>query len=125
LLPTAEIVVVVQFTALKRFIRREHLPADASRGCLIPGVLAALTLHNNTFTNSSPLFQRTLLSESALLTMPIPDLSMPYNVILLVTHQFDSTQLFPIICLFADYHLFGLLLGLLNQRLFSSTKRLN
>jgi len=80
-----EVVVAVQFTAQKRLIRREYLPADASRGCTIPGGLVTLTFRHQDLPSSKPVFQRLFLTESALVTMPIPDLSMPYNVIMLTS----------------------------------------
>ena len=60
-----------QFEAHKRFLHRDDYDADASRGVQVPPVF--LIIEGEGF----------FVTPSRLITMPIPDFSMPYNVIMI------------------------------------------
>lgn len=112
--------VLTRFSATRRFVRRELLPPDASRGLLLPPAFAQLHISfrsSNQTTRTppppGPLDSRclramrasgrdggeecraTAFSGSSLLTMPIPDLSMPYNVLTLVRAVPMNRALYP------------------------------
>ena len=108
--------VLTRFSATRRFVRRELLPPDASRGLLLPPAFAQLLVSfrpsNQTSPPPGPLDSRclrvmrasgrggevcraTAFSGSSLLTMPIPDLSMPYNVLTLVRAVLMNRALYP------------------------------
>lgn len=86
------------YQANKRFVRREMQPVDASRGALVPPSLLTICSTNanastGDLNDRRDTFQysltdingcRVLYTDNFLITAPIPDASMPYNVITLV-----------------------------------------
>lgn len=76
------------YHANKHFISREAQPVDASRGALVPPSI--LTICDTSTANVSSVRRnmqgcKVIYTDSFLVTTPIPDASMPYNVITLVS----------------------------------------
>ena len=67
---------------VKSFISLEDFPPDASNGIR---VLPAIIRFHNLDANISHAGGRTFVTKDHLLSQPIPDLSMPYNVVALVS----------------------------------------
>jgi len=78
-----EVVVITTFHATKRLLTRAAQPIDASRGVIIVPSVLVVTNPTMTRTHSEQLMYNT---PSFLITSPIPDASMPYNVITLVSY---------------------------------------
>lgn len=68
--------IVIQYTALKRFLHRERFEPDVSRGLAINP-----TIISYSYQNISKLLS---ITSSDIVTIPYPDASMPFNVITLV-----------------------------------------
>lgn len=68
---------VVHFQARKSFLRRHEIPPDASRGIVLHPSEAYYVDGNGRI--------HTFQSQALLLQAPTPDMSMPYNVITLVS----------------------------------------
>ena len=62
------------------------MPGDMSRGIEMHPVAVTVTEPHTDHSSQSPL-RYTLLSEAHLITLPIPDASMPFNVLTLVTNM--------------------------------------
>jgi hypothetical protein len=75
--------VTASFVARKRHLHREEYPADASRGLDVPPALVAAW----PCAAAVPVAWTTtrVVSDPALVTLSIPDASMPFNIITLVT----------------------------------------
>jgi hypothetical protein len=79
-----------QFQARKNVLTMQYYPPDASRGItLLPALIKFRSLQNTIEVE-----EVTLVSKSFLLIRPIPDLSMPYNVIALVSYLLEISFLF-------------------------------
>jgi hypothetical protein len=74
---------IYQFQARKNILTMQYYPPDASRGITLLPALIKFTSLRNTGEGETV----TLVSKSFLLIRSIPDLSMPYNVIALVSCQ--------------------------------------
>jgi hypothetical protein len=74
----------------KRLLTRETMPGDASRGIEVPPLIVTVMPHDDTPKRQwdEVIAQRTRiyvqLSDSFLVSLPIPDASMPFNVLTLV-----------------------------------------
>lgn len=65
----------------KNLLTMQHYPPDTSYGFhVLPAIIRYKSLEKD-------LFETEYLTESVVLNRPIPDLSMPYNVITLVKHS--------------------------------------
>eukprot|EP01032_Pedospumella_encystans_P010371 gene10371-12127_t len=77
---------LLTYTANKRLLSRESQPIDASRGALVPPAVM--------YTCNALSGCRVQSTKSFIVTSPIPDSSMPFNVITLVSTlsvQYDGT----------------------------------
>ena len=82
-LKSYEVVVTTTFHATKRLLTRAAQPIDASRGVVVsPSILVVATSNR---INSSKQQQFIYSTPSFIIISPIPDASMPYNVITLVS----------------------------------------
>ena len=82
-LKSYEVVVTTTFHATKRLLTRAAQPIDASRGVVVsPSILVVAT---SSRINSSKQQQFIYSTPSFIIISPIPDASMPYNVITLVS----------------------------------------
>jgi len=82
-LKSYEVVVTTTFHASKRLLTRAAQPIDASRGVVAsPSILVVAT---SSRINSSKQQQFIYSTPSFIIISPIPDASMPYNVITLVS----------------------------------------
>jgi Gpi16 subunit, GPI transamidase component len=78
--PRSTMVVVLEYEAA--YLNFEQFPADPNRGFELPPFVARMTLAcDDAISNGRPVHSTTLYSESPLLLAPIPDMSMPFNVI--------------------------------------------
>jgi hypothetical protein len=80
--------VTTHYKAVKRLLHRESYPNDASRGLEIPPTFIDVHWQHNgsvhtMFTSTDP----------GLIAMPIPDFSMPFNVITLVSNSCVLTSI--------------------------------
>lgn len=71
------------YSGTKRFISREGMPGDMSRGIEMHPVAVTVAEQHTTDHSLQNPFKYTLLSEAYLITLPIPDASMPFNVLTL------------------------------------------
>jgi hypothetical protein len=72
----------------KRYLHWESFPPDASRGMAAPPPLVAFSVNNTDIDNQQILPRLTYFEQSAsfvLVSLPIPDATMPYNVLTLVS----------------------------------------
>jgi hypothetical protein len=86
----------LQIDGKKRLLTRETMPGDASRGIEVPPLIVMVTVHaastlgddisksHSEEVNGSRMPMYVLLSDSFIVTLPIPDASMPFNVLTLV-----------------------------------------
>lgn len=72
--------IILTYTANKRFVRREFQPIGASRGVQVPPSFLSYPTGGSSGINAHMVH-----TASFLVTAPIPDASMPFNVITLVS----------------------------------------
>ena len=77
------------YTAVKQILHRAKYPSDASKGLIVPPTFVTLHLQESvcptTCITASLSPYRLLVSDPVLITMPILDSSMPFNIITLVS----------------------------------------
>lgn len=76
-------IIRTRYTARKRFVSRDKQPIDASRGAVVPS--SASHIMRCTIDAPCSAFSSIVITEPLLVLSPIPDMSMPYNVITLVS----------------------------------------
>uniref|UniRef100_A0A7S0J258 GPI transamidase component PIG-T n=1 Tax=Calcidiscus leptoporus TaxID=127549 RepID=A0A7S0J258_9EUKA len=69
------------FEYITTFSHVDELPSDSSRGVDLEPAAIRYTPHHRTTASATPHLSRLLFTNSALLPLPLPDESMPYNVI--------------------------------------------
>lgn len=82
---------IAYISGKKRFLNRETMPGDASRGIEVPPVVVEVQKLSQPELRNTPSDDHarnsrkyTLISEAVLISVPIPDASMPFNVLTLV-----------------------------------------
>lgn len=76
--------ILIEYTALKNYIHRELQPSDSSRGMnVLPTVFIVQTAQNS--SNDVNLSNDIFTSDGGLIITPFPDLTMPFNVISMVS----------------------------------------